>query len=78
MRDGVPLPARTTPQLLSQLAYRVFGPLGTARARAMLEYHGLRGAPAGSRCDIATRYGSPSTRFRRGPLLCAQRDGGNR
>ena len=56
MRDGVPLPARTTPQLVSQLAYRVFGPLGTARARAMLDYHGLGGAPAGSRHDIATRY----------------------
>ena len=56
VRDGVPLPARTTPQLVSQLAYRVFGPLGTARARAMLEYHGLGGAPAGSRHDIATRY----------------------
>lgn len=50
------MPARTIPQLLSQLAYRVFGPLGTARARAMLEYHGLSGAPAGSRQDIATRY----------------------
>jgi hypothetical protein len=56
VRDGVPLPARTVSQLVSLLAYRVFGPLSTVRARAMLEYHGLSGDPAGSREDIATRY----------------------
>lgn len=52
----MPLPARTVSQLVSLLAYRVFGPLGVARARAMLEYHGLSGAPAGTRQDIAGRY----------------------
>lgn len=62
VRDGVPLPARTVSQLVSLLAYRVFGPLGVARARAMLEYHGLSGNPAASRQDIANRYrASPHT-----------------
>lgn len=57
VRDGVPLPGRSPEQLLSQLAYRVFGPLGTAKARAVLDYHGAAGAPAQSRSVVAARYG---------------------
>lgn len=57
VRDGTPLPARTPAQLLSQLAHRVLGPLRPHRIRAVLDYHGLRDAPAAGQAEIAARYG---------------------
>ena len=57
MRDGVPLPGSTPPAVISQLAHRVFGPLRPDQVRAMLDYHGLAGHPAGRQVDVATRYG---------------------
>ena len=47
VRDGVPLPGRSPTEVLSQLAYRVFGPLRPDRVRVVLDYHGLAGHPAG-------------------------------
>jgi len=58
MRDGTPLPGRTPAQLVSQLAHRVLGPLRPHRIRAVLDYHGLRGAPAAAgQAEIAATYG---------------------
>ena len=57
MRDGTPLPGQTPAQLLSQLAHRVLGPLRPHRIRAVLDYHGLREAPAAGQAEIAARYG---------------------
>src|SRR6476620_5634602 len=56
MRDGTPLPGRTPPQVLSQLAHRVFGPLRPARTRIVLDYHGLLGHQAGPLVQIAARH----------------------
>ena len=56
MRDGTPLPGRTPAQVLSQLAYRVFGPLQPTRTRIVLYYHGLLGHPAGSSAQVAARH----------------------
>ena len=56
MRDGTPLPGGTPAQVLSQLTYRVFGPLRPARTRIVLDYHGLLGHPAGPLVQIATRH----------------------
>ena len=56
MRDGAPLPGRTPSQVLSQLAYRVFGPLQPTRTRIVLDYHGLLDHPAGPLAQIAGRY----------------------
>jgi len=56
MRDGTPLPGGTPAQVLSQLTYRVFGPLRLARTRIVLDYHGLLGHPAGPLVQIATRH----------------------
>ena len=57
VRDGTPLPGQTPAQLLSQLAHRVLGPLRPHRIRAVLDYHGLRDAPAAGQAEIAARYG---------------------
>ena len=57
MRDGVPLPGTTPPVILSQLTYRVFGPLRTDRVRAMLDYLGLAGRPADPATAVAARHG---------------------
>jgi len=57
MRDGAPLPGRTPPQVLSQLAHRVFGPLQPTRTRIVLDYHGLLDHPAGPLVQIADRHG---------------------
>ncbi|WP_138180193.1 hypothetical protein [Nakamurella multipartita] len=57
MRDGVPLPGTTPPVVLSQLAYRVFGPLRTDRVRAMLDCLGLAGLPADPVAVVAARHG---------------------
>jgi hypothetical protein len=56
MRDGTPLPGRTPSQVLSQLAYRVFGPLQPIRTRIVLDYHGLLDRPAGSSAQVAARH----------------------
>jgi len=56
MRDGAPLPGRTPAQVLSQLAYRVFGPLQPTRTRTVLDYHGLLDHPAGALAQIAARH----------------------
>ena len=57
MRDGRPVPGATPPVVLSQLAYRVFGPLRPERVRTVLDYHGLAGRPAGTRLAVADRHG---------------------
>ena len=56
MRDGTQLPGGTPAQVLSQLTYRVFGPLRPARTRIVLDYHGLLGHPAGPLVQIAARH----------------------
>ena len=57
MRDGMPVPGTTPPAVLSQLAYRVFGPLRPDQVHAMLDYHGLAGRPAGTKLVVASRHG---------------------
>lgn len=57
MRDGRPVPGTTPRALLSQLTYRVFGPLRSDQVRTMLDYHGLAGRPAGTRRAVAGRHG---------------------
>ena len=57
MRDGIPVPGTTPPVILSQLAYRVFGPLRPDQVRTMLDYHGLAGRPAGTLLAVAGRHG---------------------
>lgn len=57
MRDGVPVPGTMPPAVLSQLAYRVFGPLRPDQVRTVLDYHGLIGRPAGTRLVVADRHG---------------------
>jgi hypothetical protein len=44
--DGLPLPARTVPDALSQLTWRVLGPL-KGRSRSVPEWAGLGGHPPG-------------------------------
>ncbi len=56
VRDGVPLPGRSPTEVLSQLAYRVFGPLHPDRVRLFLDYHGLAGHPAERLAEIAARH----------------------
>lgn len=56
MRDGVPLPGTTPPVVLSQLAYRVFGPLRSDQVRTMLDFHGLAGHPADSKSAVVARH----------------------
>jgi hypothetical protein len=60
VRDGVPLPGRSPTEVLSQLAYRVFGPLRPDRARVALDHHGLAGHPAERLAEIAARHGVTS------------------
>ena len=55
MRDGVPLPGITAGEVVSQLTYRVFGPLRGSKVRSVLDFHGLAGRPAGSVSEIAVR-----------------------
>ena len=42
--------------VLSQLAYRVFGPLQPTRTRVVLDYHGLLDHPAGALVQLAARH----------------------
>ncbi len=48
VRNGVPLPGRNPEQVVSQLVYRVLGPLRPERVAAVLDYHGLAGNTAAS------------------------------
>jgi hypothetical protein len=57
MRDGVPLPGLTPEQVVSQLAYRVLGPLRPDRVRWVLDYHGLAGRRATDPAGTARRNG---------------------
>ena len=55
-RDGVPLPGRTVPQIVSQLCWRVEGPF-KGRARSMVAWASLDGAPTVARREIAEQFG---------------------
>lgn len=58
------------PVVLSQLAYRVFGPLRPDQVRTMLDYHGLAGRPAGTVLAVAGRHGiTPPTLTRWSRML---------
>ena len=56
MRDGTPLPGLTPAHVVSQLAYRVFGPRDPGRTRIVLDYHGLLDRPAATLVVIADRH----------------------
>ena len=56
MRYGVPLPGVSPPEVVSQLAHRVFGPLNAHRSREVLDYYGLAGHPAGTCAQVAARH----------------------
>jgi hypothetical protein len=55
-RDGVPLPGRTVPQVVSQLCWRVEGPF-KGRARAVVAWASLDGAPTVTGREIAEQFG---------------------
>lgn len=65
VRDGQPLPGRTPADLLSQLAFRVCGPLRLDRVHLVLDFHGLRGQPAATRGVTARRNGIAEPTLRR-------------
>jgi hypothetical protein len=54
-RDGLPLPGRTVPDVVSQLCFRVLGPFDN-RARSVLDWAGLGGGPPGSLAQTAGRF----------------------
>jgi len=56
VRDGLPLPARTVPDAVSQLTWRVLGPL-KGRSRSVLEWAGLGGHPPDTAVVVASRHG---------------------
>ena len=58
-RTGTPVPGRTVPEVVSQLAWRVLGPYKD-RARSVLDWAGLTGQPAGTLTEVARRYGVTS------------------
>lgn len=59
MRDVVPLPGLTPEQVTSQLVHRVIGPLRPDIVRAIVDFHGLAGAPGHRRPGprLAQRHG---------------------
>lgn len=57
MRDGTPVPGTTPPAVLSQLTYRIFGPLRPDQVQTLLDYHGLTGRPAETKLAVARRHG---------------------
>ena len=57
VRDGDPLPGVSPAQVVSQLTYRVFGPLHLDRTRVVLDYHGLADRAAGTLAEVAARHG---------------------
>src|SRR5664279_3161144 len=56
VRDGVPLPGTTVPDVVSQLIWRVLGPL-KGRAKSVLDWAGLGPAPPAILREIGARYG---------------------
>ena len=56
MRDGVPLPGLSPAEVVRQLTDRVFGALQPNRVWQVLDYHGLRGRPAGTRAEVAATH----------------------
>ncbi|HEY5116550.1 MAG TPA: DUF433 domain-containing protein [Mycobacterium sp.] len=54
-RSGTPLPGLTIRELVSQLTWRVLGPL-KGRAKSVLDWAGLRGEPPTTIEDAARRY----------------------
>jgi len=56
IRDGVPLPGTTVPDVVSQLIWRVLGPL-KGRAKSVLDWAGLGPAPPAILREIGARYG---------------------
>ena len=57
VRDGLPLPGRTVPDVVSQLCYRVLGPYKN-RARSVLHWAGLAGDPPGRLRETAVKFGT--------------------
>ena len=57
VRDGLPLPGRTVPDVVSQLCYRVLGPYKN-RARSVLHWAGLAGEPPGTLRETAAKFGT--------------------
>lgn len=54
-RDGIPLPGRTVPDVVSQLAFRVLGPYKN-RARSVLDWVGLPDQSPLMQREVAARY----------------------
>jgi uncharacterized protein (DUF433 family) len=54
-RNGPPLPGLTVHELVSQLTWRVLGPL-KGRAKSVLDWAGLRGEPPATIEAVARRY----------------------
>jgi len=54
-RSGTPLPGLTVHELVSQLTWRVLGPL-KGRAKSVLDWAGLRGEPPATIEAVARRY----------------------
>ena len=54
-RNGTPLPGLTIDELVSQLTWRVLGPL-KGRAKSVLDWAGLRGEPPAVIEDVARCY----------------------
>jgi hypothetical protein len=55
-RDAAPLPGKTVPEVVSQLIWRVLGPL-KGRAKSVLDWAGLGQAPPAVLREIGARYG---------------------
>ena len=55
-RDAAPLPGKTVPEVVSQLIWRVLGPL-KGRAESVLDWAGLGQAPPAVLREIGVRYG---------------------
>lgn len=62
-RGGLPVPALTAAQAVSQVAWRALGPL-RGRARSVLDWAGLAACPAGSTTDVAARHGISASTLR--------------
>ena len=56
VRDAVPLPGTTVPDVVSQLIWRIMGPL-KGRAKSVLDWAGLGPAPPAILREIGARYG---------------------
>lgn len=65
VRNGRPLPGRTPTDQVSQLVFRVAGPLRLDKVKVVLDFHGLRGLSAATREETARRNGITSPTLRR-------------